>query len=168
MAYDLSTRGEHDAATCAAWRTRELAPRSAESHICLGYVYAHRRWQPNALYEFERALEFDPDNVTARYYAGHMHFNLRQYQEAVRHLTKAASLSPESVDVLYELAVALTHMREWHLAEYYALKAYYLDPEDARVAKLIDCIGVDEKVMKRLQKDIEAKKRKNAPKGEKP
>ena len=168
MAYDLSTRGEYDAATCAAWRARELAPRSAESHICVGYVYAHRRWQPNALHEFERALEFDPDNVTALYYAGHVHFNLRQYQKAVRHLTKAASLSPESVDVLYELAVALTHMREWHLAEHYALKAYYLDPEDARLSKLIECIGVDEKILERIEKDVEAKKRKNAPKGEKP
>ena len=168
LAYSLSGQAQYDTASCAAWRARELAPRSPESHICVGYVYAHRRWQPNALQAFERALDFDPDNVTALYYAGHVQFNLRQYKKAVRHLTKAASLTPDSVDVLYELAAALTHMREWNLAEQYALKAHYLDPEDARVAKLIDCIGVDEKVMKRLKKDIEAKKRDDARKGDRP
>jgi len=160
LAYDWTTEGEHDAATTAAWRARELAPQSAESHIAVGYVYAHRRWLPNALVEFERAIQRDPKSVTALYYAGHVHVNLRQYQEAVVLLTRATTIDPESVDVLYELATALTHLREWHGAEQYALKALFLAPEEERILKLIDCIGVDEKLLERVKKDIEARKRK--------
>ena len=160
LAYDWSVEGEHEAATFAAWRARELAPHSAAPHIATGYVYAHRRWLPNALPAFERATHCDPKNVTALYYAGHVHVNLRQYKEAVMLLTKAATINPESVDVLYELATALTHLREWHAAEQYALKAYFLAPEEERILELIDCIGVDEKLLERVKNDVEARKRK--------
>ena len=158
LAHEWATEPDKaDAATFAAWRARKLAPRRPDAHVAVGYVYAHRRWTPNALQAFERALESGPKNQAALYYAGHVCLVLGRPREAVTHLLKAVKSSPDSVDVLYELATALTHAREWNAAEHYALKAYYLAPDDARILTLIDSIGVDGKRLEAAKKAIERK-----------
>jgi serine/threonine protein kinase/Tfp pilus assembly protein PilF len=110
-------------------RALALAPNSPEAHLALGvfFYYGHRQYE-NALTEFNRALELQPNNVLARQYCGLVYRRRGEWERSLADLHRAEELDPR--DALIRDAVGSTYLalRLWKDAERAELRALALDP----------------------------------------
>src|SRR5262249_27675483 len=62
---------------------------------------------PQALVEFQRAQEFDPQNAAVQFYQGVTLYQLKRYEEALPYFQRASQLNPE-ITVLARFYQGLT------------------------------------------------------------
>jgi len=93
------------------------APNSAEMHFYLGAVYARLKRLPDAVHEFETALQIDPSHYQANLVYGHMLVLERQPEAALPKLRKAAEVKPESGEPHKYLADAYLQLGQQANAE---------------------------------------------------
>ena len=84
-----------------------------------GWSYFHLKEYHQALVDFDRALELDPDFIDAHDGRGWAYFKLHSYQRAIEHFDRMIELDPESPWTY--------HSRGW---VYYWLKEYQRAIED--------------------------------------
>jgi eukaryotic-like serine/threonine-protein kinase len=113
-----STAERMSPAYIAATRALELDPALAESHQAMALV--HVLWTHDwdaAKAEFDRALEINPNFVSARYWLGLLYymFARRQPREALAQTLHAVELDPMSTIAIY--AVGLVLVCSGHYAE---------------------------------------------------
>ncbi len=108
-----------------------VGPSVADAHVALGlyYYYGYREYE-QALVEFERALQVQPNNALTLEYSGYVHRRLGQWQVCIAELTRALELDPRSADVAGNLGQTYGLMREWKQAERIARSAVSMDPHD--------------------------------------
>jgi TolB-like protein/Tfp pilus assembly protein PilF len=106
-----------------------LAPTLAEARVSLGIVhyFGHRRYE-EALTEFRRAVELQPNNARALEYSGYVHRRLGRWQECLAELGKAEAQDPREAGVPGNLSTTYTQLRMWKEAERYATRALALNP----------------------------------------
>ncbi|MEO6815117.1 MAG: tetratricopeptide repeat protein [Edaphobacter sp.] len=78
-----------------------LNPRLPEAHYCLGASYLLSQGQvgfPEAIKEFHRELELNPNDYFSLAQLGYIAFTERQFDEAEQNLKRAASLDPRNPD----------------------------------------------------------------------
>lgn len=78
-----------------------LNPRLPEAHYCLGASYLLSQGQagfPEAIKEFHRELELNPNDYFSLAQLGYIAFTDRQFAEAEQNLKRAASLDPRNPD----------------------------------------------------------------------
>jgi TolB-like protein/Tfp pilus assembly protein PilF len=109
----------------------KLAPDLAEGHVSLGvfYYYGYRDYA-NALAEFNRAIQLQPNNAPAIEYSGYVHRRQGQWQRCLEELSKALQLDPRSADVAGNLGQTYGLLRMWKDAERVSRHAVSLDPYD--------------------------------------
>jgi Flp pilus assembly protein TadD/Tol biopolymer transport system component len=67
----------------------------------------------NAVAQYNKALELNPDNVTAHHKLGFLLYQVKgQLDEGMAHLLKAYQLAPQDPRVLYDLGMAYMHQRK--------------------------------------------------------
>ncbi len=69
-----------------------------------------------ALASFERAVELDPDDATARYFAGLTLIALERFEDAATHLSRGLALSRDDLDMAFALGVALFNLSRYDQA----------------------------------------------------
>jgi TolB-like protein/cytochrome c-type biogenesis protein CcmH/NrfG len=108
-----------------------LAPDASDTHVALGlyYYFGYRQYE-QALAEFAKALQLQPNNSQALEYAGYVHRRLGQWQQCVAELNKALELDPRNADVAGNLGQTYTLMRQWTEAERVSRHALSIDPHD--------------------------------------
>ena len=108
-----------------------LAPDLAEAHVALGifYYYGYRQYD-QALAEFQRAIQLQPNNAPAIEYSGYVHRRQGQWTRCLEELSKALEIDPRSADVAGNLGQTYGLLRMWKDAERIARHAVSIDPYD--------------------------------------
>jgi tetratricopeptide (TPR) repeat protein len=127
----LASEGLFDSASSQFEKARAIESDSARVENGLGLVATAREYGEEAKLHFRRALQFDPENVTA-------HVNLAfqlgadgNIKEAEEELRRAVELAPRYPDIRVQLAIILTEREEFdeaisHLREALAINPKYI------------------------------------------
>ena len=113
----------------AADRALALAPELAEAHVALGlFYYLGYRQYENALAEFGRAKELQPNNSTALRSSAFVHRRQGQWERALDELNRCLELDPRNAYVMGNLGGTYGWLRMWKEAEGAASRAIQIDP----------------------------------------
>jgi tetratricopeptide (TPR) repeat protein len=77
-------------------------------HVNLGFAYAIKSKMKEAIEEYKKALEYDPQDKDIHYNLGYLLAKNNRYKEAIEEYKKAIKGSPEDKEVYYNLAVIYT------------------------------------------------------------
>jgi len=85
-------------------RALALAPNSPEAHLALGlFFYQGHRQYENALKEFDRTLELQPNNALARQYCAAVYRRRGEWERALADFQQAQELDPRDAAIPGEL-----------------------------------------------------------------
>ena len=108
-------------------RDRDRTVRSDE-HNSRGIELADRGWLDEAIKEFKKAIELDPESAHAHDNLATVYSEKKLYREALKEYLTALELEPESATAHYNLACFLaTHGSDMAVEEY--KEAIELDPD---------------------------------------
>src|SRR5205085_2825504 len=95
-----------------------LAPDLAQAHVAHGlfYYYGYRQYE-QALAEFGRALQLQPNNAQALEYSGYVYRRQGQWQRCLDTLKKSLEQDPRNADVAGNLSQTYCILRMWQDAE---------------------------------------------------
>jgi TolB-like protein/Tfp pilus assembly protein PilF len=115
-----------------AERAVALAPNLAQVHVALGQFYYHGyRQYEQALAEFERALQLQPNASTALEYSGYVHRRQGQWERCLDELKRALEQDPRNASIAANFANTYLPLRMWKEAERTARHALEIDPQAA-------------------------------------
>jgi TolB-like protein/class 3 adenylate cyclase len=116
-------------------RALALAPNSPEAHFALGvfFYWGHRQYE-NALAEFNRTLELQPNNASARQYCGWVYRRRGEWERSLADSRRAEELDPRDASIPANLAATYVLLRQWDDAEQAALRALAMDPNNTIAA----------------------------------
>jgi TolB-like protein/Tfp pilus assembly protein PilF len=109
-----------------------LAPNLAQVHVALGqfYYHGHRQYE-QALAEFERALQLQPNASTALEYSGYVHRRQGQWERCLDELKRALEQDPRNASIVANSANTYLPLRMWKEAERTARHALEINPQAA-------------------------------------
>ena len=109
-----------------------LAPNLAQVHVALGqfYYHGHRQYE-QALAEFERALQLQPNASTALELSGYVHRRQGQWERCQDELKRALDQDPRNASIAANFANTYLPLRMWKEAERTARHALEIDPHTA-------------------------------------
>jgi len=116
-------------------RALALAPNSPEAHLALGlfFYHGHRQYE-NALAEFNRTLELQPNNGLARSYCAAVYRRRGEWERALADFQRAEELDPRDAWNPREIGTTYLALRLWKDAERAELRALAIDPHNALAA----------------------------------
>ncbi len=98
-------------ALAAARKAVELDPSSAEAHNSLAFVTFYWKWDASgAEREFRRALELNPNYVTAHHWYATFLMCIGRIPEALEEINRAQQLDPSSTPILADKGLILFHV----------------------------------------------------------
>src|SRR5437899_978914 len=108
-----------------------LAPDLAQAHVAHGlfYYYGYRHYE-QALAEFGRALQLQPNNAQALEYSGYVYRRQGQWLRCLDTLKKSLEQDPRNADVAGNLSQTYCILRMWQDAERVGKYALSIDPAD--------------------------------------
>jgi len=116
-------------------RALALAPNSPESHLALGlFFYRGHRQYENALKEFDRTLELQPNNALARQYCAAVYRRRGEWERALADFQRAQELDPRDTTIAMNIGNTYLALRLWEDAERAELRALAIDPHNAQAA----------------------------------
>jgi Flp pilus assembly protein TadD len=100
----------------------------SDEHNSRGIELADRGWLDEAVKEFKKAIELDPNSAHAHDNLATVYAEKKQFRDALEEYLTAIKLEPESATAHYNLAVFLsTHGNEFAIAQYQ--EAIGLEPD---------------------------------------
>src|SRR5215469_15727224 len=116
-------------------RAVTLAPNLPEAHFALGlfFYWGHRQYE-NALVEFNRTLELQPNNASAQQYCAWVYRRRGEWDRSLADAQRAEELDPRDASIPANLAVTYQALREWRASEQDALRALAMDPNNTIAA----------------------------------
>ncbi len=112
-------------------RALALAPDLAEAHMALGHFYYHgKRQYDDALTEFRRALDRQPNNVRALEYSGYVYRRQGQWERCLSELEKCEERDPRNAGLPANIGTTYCALRMWQKARQASLRAVALDPHN--------------------------------------
>ena len=108
-----------------------LAPDLAQAHVAHGlfYYYGYRQYE-QALAEFGRALQLQPNNAQALEYSGYVYRRQGQWQRSLDTLKKSLEQDPRNASVAGNLSQTYCILRMWQDAERGGGYALSVDPSE--------------------------------------
>lgn len=93
-------------------------------HVNLGFAYGIKGKTKEAIEEYKKALEYDPQDRDIHYNLGYLLAKNNRYKEAIEEYRKAIKGSPEDKEVYYNLAVIYaTAIKDQKIANQYYQKS---------------------------------------------
>jgi len=110
-----------------------LAPKLAQAHIALGIVhyFGHRRYN-EALAEFEKAIELEPNNTEAAELSAFVHRRQGQWQRCLSELLASKEKDPLNPNFLTDIGTTYLQLRMWKEASDAAAHTLEINPHDIR------------------------------------
>lgn len=106
-----------------------LAPNLSEVHVALGQFYYHGyRQYEQALAEFERALQLQPNASAALEYSGYVHRRQGQWERCLAELKRALEADPRNASLAANVSNTYIPLRMWKEAARAARHSLELDP----------------------------------------
>jgi TolB-like protein/Flp pilus assembly protein TadD len=117
-------------------RALALAPNSPEAHWALGllFYWGYRQYE-NALMEFNRTLELQPNSASAQQYRAYVYRRRGEWEHTLADLQRAQELDPRDVQIAYEIGGTYAALRLWKDAERAELRALAIDPHNVGAAE---------------------------------
>jgi len=88
----------------------------ADVYVAQGVIDFDEKRYEDAMANFRKALEIEPDHVEALYYTGVVHMAQRQPEQAVRFLERARLKAPTDASVAYQLGLAYFAQQQYDRA----------------------------------------------------
>ena len=119
-------------------RALALAPNSPEAHFALGlfFYWGHRQYE-NALAEFNRTLELQPNNADARAYCAWVYRRRGEWKRSLADSQRAEELDPRDARIPFNIGVTCYALRLWKDAERAELRALAIDPHNTQAAMFL-------------------------------
>src|SRR5215510_6339665 len=119
-------------------RALALAPNSPEAHFALGlfFYWGHRQYE-NALAEFNRTLELQPNSADARAYSAWVHRRRGEWERSLMDSQRAEELDPRDATIPTNIGVTCYALRLWKDAERAELRALAIDPHNMQAAMFL-------------------------------
>jgi TolB-like protein len=110
-------------------RALTLAPNSPEAHLALGvlFYYGYRQYE-NALTEFNRTLELQPNNALARQACASVYRRRGEWERSLADFQRAQELDPRDAQIPDAIGSTYMALRLWKDAERAELRALAIDP----------------------------------------
>ena len=95
-----------------------VAPDSPEPHFALGvfFYWGHRQYD-EALVEFNRTLELQPNNASARQFCGWIYRRRGEWERSIAEIRQAQELDPRDAQIPANLGAIYSMLRLWKEAE---------------------------------------------------
>src|SRR4249919_1022336 len=119
-------------------RALALAPNSPEAHFALGlfFYWGHRQYE-NALAEFNRTLELQPNNADARAYCAWVYRRRGEWERSLADSRQAEELDPRDAGTPTNIGATCFALRLWKDAERAELRALAIDPHNTQAAMFL-------------------------------
>src|SRR5213595_3671050 len=119
-------------------RALALAPNSPEAHFALGlfFYWGHRQYE-NALAEFNRTLELQPNNADARAFCAWVYRRRGEWERSLADSQRAEELDPRDASIPTNIGVTCNLLRLWNDAERAELRALAIDPHNTQAAMFL-------------------------------
>ena len=119
-------------------RALALAPNSPEAHFALGlfFYWGHRQYE-NALAEFNRTLELQPNNADARAFCAWVYRRRGEWERSLADSQRAEELDPRDASIPTNIGVTCYSLRLWNDAERAELRALAIDPRNTQAAMFL-------------------------------
>jgi TolB-like protein/Tfp pilus assembly protein PilF len=119
-------------------RALALAPNSPEAHFALGlfFYWGHRQYE-DALAEFNRTLELQPNNADARAYCAWVYRRRGEWERSLADSQRAEELDPRDTSIPTNIGVTCNVLRLWKDAERAELRALAIDPHNTQAAMFL-------------------------------
>jgi serine/threonine-protein kinase len=119
-------------------RSLALAPNSPEAHSALGlfFYWGHRQYEA-ALTEFNRTLELQPNNASARQYCAAVYRRRGEWERSLADSQRAQELDPRDAGNPDNIGATYLLLRLWKDAERAELRALAIDPHDMPAASAL-------------------------------
>lgn len=105
---------------------------SAEIYELRGYIYDELEKYKQAVEDYNRAIDLNPEFHRAYHNRGTTRLNLDEYQQAIEDYTQAINLDPESAESYYGRGNTYRKLEEYERAVEDYTQAIDLDPEYAK------------------------------------
>jgi TolB-like protein/class 3 adenylate cyclase/Flp pilus assembly protein TadD len=115
-----------------------LAPNLAEAHIALGefYYYGQRQYD-QALSEFQRAVQLQPNNVRALANCAYIHRRQGQLELALSELAKCTQQNPRDDTLAAQIGATYSGLRRWKEATQFLERSLALNPNSVIGMRLL-------------------------------
>src|SRR5215475_8544730 len=119
-------------------RALALAPNSPEAHFALGlfFYWGHRQYD-NALAEFNRTLELQPNNADARAFCAWVYRRRGEWARSLADSQRAEELDPRDAGTPTNIGITCYMLRLWKDAERAELRALAIDPRNTQAAMFL-------------------------------
>jgi TolB-like protein/Tfp pilus assembly protein PilF len=119
-------------------RALALAPSSPEAHFALGlfFYWGYRQYE-NALTEFNRTLELQPNNALARQYCAWVYRRRGEWEHSLADAQQAQELDPRDSSIPQNIGATYLALRQWKDAESAELRALSVDPHNTGAAAFL-------------------------------
>jgi TolB-like protein/Tfp pilus assembly protein PilF len=119
-------------------RALALAPNSPEAHFALGlfFYWGHRQYD-NALAEFNRTLELQPNDADARAFCAWVYRRRGEWERSLADSQQAEELNPRDASIPTNIGVTYNVLRLWKDAEQAELRALAIDPRNVQAAMFL-------------------------------
>ena len=119
-------------------RALALAPNSPEAHSALGlfFYWGHRQYEA-ALTEFNRTLELQPNNASARQYCASVYRRRGEWERSLADSQRAQELDPRDTAIPDNMAATCLLLRLWKDAERWLSRSLAIDPHNMQAASAL-------------------------------
>jgi serine/threonine-protein kinase len=119
-------------------RALALAPNSPEAHFALGlfFYWGHRQYE-NALAEFNRTLELQPNNADAQAFCAWVYRRRGEWERSLADSQRAEELNPRDASIPTNIGVTCNVLRLWKDAERAELRALAIDPHNTQAVMFL-------------------------------
>jgi TolB-like protein len=119
-------------------RALALAPNSPEAHFALGlfFYWGHREYD-NALAEFNRTLELQPNSADAQAFCAWVYRRRGEWKRSLDDSQRAEELDPRDASIPTNIGVSYNMLRLWKDAERAELRALAIDPHNTQAAMFL-------------------------------
>ena len=111
------------------------APDSPEAHFAGGvfFYWGHRQYD-EALAEFNRTLELQPNNAQTRQFRGWIYRRRGEWERSLAETQRAQELDPRDPQIPANIGLTYSTLRQWRDAERAELRALAIDPHNVVAA----------------------------------
>jgi len=119
-------------------RALALAPNSPEAHFALGlfFYFGYHQYE-NALTEFNRTIELQPNNALARQYCAWVYRRRGEWERSLAAAHRAEELDPRDATIPANIGGTYLSLRQGKDAEQAELRALAIDPHNTIAAAFL-------------------------------